>query len=443
MDIVQIKFLKRYGNFNPGDVGECEESAAKQLIEQGIAELYDEAAEKAAKAAEEERIRSIVSAAVAEVKREILAEENKTPAIVKRIVSHESDPEQTAGFKSLGDFALRAKSYQEGQRNDKGFIQWLNKASEIGLQEAIDSDGGFLIPEAFSQEILQRVYDSAGIASRCRDVPMQTKSIKIPYVKETSRADGSRQGGIRAYWSNELGQMTSSKPSFGQVRLEVEKLYVYVAASEEMMEDAAATGSVITQAAADELAFTLDNAILTGSGAGQPLGILNAPCTVVQAPEPGQLPNTILAENIIGMWSRLWGRSRPNAVWLVSQDIEPQLYTMSIAVGTGGVPVYMPANGLAGQPYATLLGRPVIPCEQCAALGNKGDIILADFSQYLLARHVTGVQSATSIHLKFDYDQTVFRFTLRADGQPWWPSALTPYSGGNTLSPFVVLDNRS
>lgn len=105
--------------------------------------------------------------------------------------------------------------------------------------------------------------------------------------------------------------------------------------------------------------------------------------------------------------------------------------------------IYLPANGLAGQPYGTLFGRPVIPCESCQTLGTKGDIILADLTEYLYARHVSGVQAATSIHLKFDYDQTVFRFTIRTDGEPWWPAPLTPAKGSNTLSPFVVLETRS
>ena len=138
------------------------------------------------------------------------------------------------------------------------------------------------------------------------------------------------------------------------------------------------------------------------------------------------------------------GPSRPNSVWLINQDIEPDLHTMSIAVGTGGIPVYMPANGLSQQPYGTLYGRPVLPIWQCQTLGTAGDIILADMSQYLLAEK-GGIQSASSIHVKFQYDETAFRFVMRLDGQPWWNSALTPFKGGatKTLSPFVVLESRT
>jgi len=113
-----------------------------------------------------------------------------------------------------------------------------------------------------------------------------------------------------------------------------------------------------------------------------------------------------------------------------------------VAVGTGGVPVYLPANGLSSSPYGTLFGRPVVPVEYAATLGTVGDVILADFSEYFLADK-GGVQSASSIHVQFLTDQSVFRFIYRVDGQPAWSAALTPANGTNTLSPFVAVATRS
>jgi HK97 family phage major capsid protein len=83
-----------------------------------------------------------------------------------------------------------------------------------------------------------------------------------------------------------------------------------------------------------------------------------------------------------------------------------------------------------------------MPIEQCSTLGDKGDIILADFSQYLLIDKGQ-MQNATSIHVKFVNDETAFRFVYRLDGQPMWNSALTPYKGSDTLSPFVTLAERA
>jgi len=102
--------------------------------------------------------------------------------------------------------------------------------------------------------------------------------------------------------------------------------------------------------------------------------------------------------------------------------------------------VYMPATTAA--PTQMLYGRPIIAIEQAKTVGTVGDINLVDLSQYLLIDK-GGIKSDMSIHVKFMYDESVFRFTYRVNGQPTWDSALTPANGtGSTLSPFVVLASR-
>ena len=105
------------------------------------------------------------------------------------------------------------------------------------------------------------------------------------------------------------------------------------------------------------------------------------------------------------------------------------------------VPVYQPMNGLAGAPYDTIYGRPAYAIEQCSTIGDLGDIFYVDLSQYLLIEK-GGIQSAVSAHVRFVNDEVVFRFSLRLDGQSLWNSALTPYKGSNTQSPFVTLEAR-
>jgi len=178
-----------------------------------------------------------------------------------------------------------------------------------------------------------------------------------------------------------------------------------------------------------------------GDGGGKPLGIMNSPCLVTVPAEVGQASKTIVYENVLKMWSRCWARSRQNAVWTINQDNEPQLYAMSQVIGTAGVPVYLPANGISGRPYGTLFGRDVIPLEYNDTLGTEGDIVLADYSQYVVADK-GGMQTASSMHVAFLTAEMVFRFIYRVDGEPIWHDALTPFKGSNTLSPFVTLATR-
>lgn len=313
-----------------------------------------------------------------------------------------------------------------------------------GANENIASDGGFLVQVDFANEMLRRMYEFGAILNRVRKIPISGTSngLKINGIDETSRVAGSRWGGVRSYWIGEADQYTATRPKFRQLQLDLKKLIGLCYVTDELLQDGAAMESWITQAFTEELTFKTEDAVINGTGAGMPLGLLSAPATVSVAKETGQLAATIELANVLKMWSRMWGPSRANAIWLINQDTEPQLNQMSLAIGTGGVPVYLPPGGLSETPFARLLGRPVIPVEYCATLGTVGDILLVNLDEYLMIDK-GGIQQASSVHLRFDYGEQVFRFTYRADGSPTWHSALTPHKGTNTLSPFVSLATRA
>ena len=314
----------------------------------------------------------------------------------------------------------------------------LTTRAASGLNESTPSDGGFLVQQDFVTELLKRTYETGILASKVKKIPISTNAngMKINAIDEDSRANGSRWGGVQTYWEGEADEITASKPKFKQMELSLKKLTGLCYATDELLQDAAALEAVIRQAFAEEFGFKIDDAILSGSGEGEPLGILNSGAIVTVAKEASQT-DTITVENLIKMWNRLWSRSRANAVWYINQELEPYLYTLKI----GDKPVYIPAGGLSEKPYGTLFGRPVVPIEQSSAAGEVGDIILADIGQYLLIDK-GGIKSASSIHVRFLYDENVFRFIYRVDGKPIWTKPLTPYKGSATVSPFVTLAKR-
>lgn len=317
------------------------------------------------------------------------------------------------------------------------------QAAVSGMSEGVPSDGGFLVQQDFSQELMRRVHTMGQIMSRVRNIPISASSngLKINAVDETSRATGSRWGGVRAYWLAEADQITKSKPTFRQMELDLKKLGAFGYMTDELLQDAAALEAVMMTAFSEEIVFMTEDAIVNGTGAGQPLGFMNGGALITIAKESGQLANTLVVENIVKMWARCDARSRAIAVWLIDQSIEVQLLTMGITFGTGGQAVYMPAGNIAGSPFASLMGRPLVPTEYNAALGTKGDIILADLSQYLTIDK-GAPQGASSIHIRFDFGETAFRVIWRVDGQPVVNNPLTPKSGGDTISPFVTLATR-
>lgn len=315
---------------------------------------------------------------------------------------------------------------------------------QTGMSEGTGADGGFLVATEESGDLLQKVHEVGKLANRCRRIQIGEgkNGLAIPYANETSRADGSRWGGIRAYRIEEAGTKTQSQVEFGRWKYDLEKLVVYTVATDELLQDATALGSYLNDVVPKEFAFKIDDEIINGTGAGgQMLGVLTCPALVTQAAEAGQAADTVVYENCLNMWSLMWSGARGNSFWAISQNIEPQLNAMAMAVGTGGAPVYLPAGGLSVTPYATLFGRPVIPLEQCQTLGDLGDILLLDLSQFLMIEK-GGIDSASSIHVHFATDETAFRWVMRNNGAPTWNDPLTPFNGGADQSPFVALAAR-
>lgn len=356
-----------------------------------------------------------------------------------------AEPKNEKLFKSLGEQlqAIITAGMNKGAPHDPRLV-W---AKASGANEAVPSEGGFLVQQDFSTELLGLMHEMGLVMSRVRKIPISSNSngIKLPSVNETSRATGSRFGGIRAYWAGEASSVTESKPAFRAIELSLEKLMAVGYATDELLQDAVALEAIYKQGMAEEITFVAENAIYNGTGAGQPLGFMNSGALVTVAAESGQAAATIVAANVLKMMARLPARSMRNAVWLINQDCLPQLWNLTIGSGTATHLMYAPP-GLTGDnanaPWGTLMGRPVLPVEYASTVGTVGDIALVDLSQYLMIDK-GGPQAADSMHVRFLYEEMTFRITYRCDGQPAWNTPMTPFKGSNTQSPFVVLATRA
>ena len=309
------------------------------------------------------------------------------------------------------------------------------------MSESIGGDGGFLVPEEFRAELLRLALESAVVRPLARVIPLASASARFPAILDTSHAS-TVFGGVSASWVAEAASLsTVTQPTFAQVLLQARKLTGYTIASNELLADSAISLEALIMALfADALAYFEDDAFIAGTGAGQPLGVLNAAALVTVAKETGQAATTIIYENLVKMYSRALPQSLGRGVWYAHPDTFPQLAQLALNVGTGGSAVWI--SNIAGGPPATIFGRPVIFTEKAETLGTAGDITFADFSFYLIGDR-QAMQMAASPHVNFTTDEMVWRFVQRVDGRPWLMSALTPRNGTNTLSAFVNLATRS
>ena len=359
------------------------------------------------------------------------------PAARAPIASAAPISRPAGGFSSFGDFlraAAKAASTGEPDRR-------LTRAA-TGLGEADPSAGGFTVPTEWTTPIIDSIYAAAVIAPLCdrREVD-DIGNVKLPAISEASRADGSRSGGAQAFWLNEGDLAPYNFPRFRQVEFAPKKLIALVPTTEELFRDVRALETYMSRVLANEISFKLDLALLKGTGAGTPLGVVGAPGTIQIAKANGQSAGSIVAENIASMWSRLAAPCRKRAVWLINEDAEAQLEQIGASGGTASATgMYFPAGAAGGNPYPLLKGRPVLVVEQASLLGTPGDIVLGDFSEYVLIERA--MKADLSLDVLFASNQAVFRFVYRCDGRPAWSTPITPYNGGVSRAAFVTLAQR-
>lgn len=333
------------------------------------------------------------------------------------------------GFESAGSWLMAVKTAGQTGERDKRLMNAVAK-------ESVGEDGGFLVPEEISSAILKKMGGDDSLMAR-------TTAIQVGGNNLTLNVDETQpwNGGIQAYWTAEGQTIGESKPVFKQASWRLQKLAALVKATDELLDDATALESYIMASAPNAIVHQVNKAILTGNGVGKPLGIINSPFTVQVAKESGQAADTVLAPNVVKMYTRMFPNSRANAAWYIHPAVEEQLRLLKD--GANNYIYLAPGSQMNQTPYATLLGRPVIPLMGgMPALGDYGDIMFADLSYYYMIRKAAGIKAATSIHLHFDKEITSFRFSLRLDGKCPFQAPVKTEFGDYNMSAFVALEAR-
>ena len=255
-------------------------------------------------------------------------------------------------------------------------------------------------------------------------------SLEYPYIDESSRATGSRWGGVQVFWVEEAGTVTAKKPKIGKGTIELQELMGLAYVTNRLLRDATALQSVLSSAFESEIGFKLDDSVMRGTGGGQMLGFLNSGVLVSVTRAADDV------DTILEMFSRMPSRLEAGSIWLHHKNWIKKLPKMKI----GDTPVWLPPGGLADRPRASILGSPSMSIEQCSAVGTPGDICLVNMGEYVyIEKENEGTQFDESIHVRFEYNEMAFRWVKRINGQPVARSSLTPYTGSDALSPFVTV----
>lgn len=348
----------------------------------------------------------------------------------------DSDPKR--GFRSHAEQLTAIMETARSGRVDPRLVP-LAAAGSDEQGGHTDPHGGFLLAPAFAPGVLSVPAEVDPTAGRVTSIPM-TNSRVVFNARVDKNHTTSVSGGLTVSRTPETKAATTSRMEFEQVELVAHDLVGAAFATSRILRESPTSFLALMQAAfGDEFAAKKLDERLNGSGVGEFDGIIGADCTVTVSKETGQQADTILFENVNNMVARCWRYG--SAIWLCNHDCLPQVTTLYMPIGTSGerVAIYQPGNEDA--PFGTLLGRPIFPTEFARKLGDKGDLVLANWSQYLEGNYGQ-MEEAQSIHVRFLEREQAFLFVEMNDAKPWWRSALTPKYSTSTLSPFVVLEAR-
>jgi len=381
----------------------------------------------------------------------------------------EEDPAK--GFRSSQEFVLGVMAHEDGPGDDERLKLLVQRDPEdkqaagrpaylvplaftprsvlaaAGSDEQGEYDdryGGFAVTTTRLPGVLSVGFEGDPTAGRTQPIPMASPTVEIMALVDKDHSS-SVSGGFTVARRAETVSGTTSRAQLEMVTMKASSLFGGAVATEEILADSPVSfAAIIATGFNTQFGAHILNEKLRGKGGAEMLGILTAVAasslgpTIAVAKESGQAAKTIEADNILKMAERGWGYG--NSVWHAHHNTRSQLARLAIKIGTSIIPLYQPATQ-PGFPDM-LWGRPVLYTEYCSTLGTVGDLILANWSQYLEGVFQP-LQSAESVHARFMNHERLFKFWLRNCGAPWWRSALTPAQGTDTLSPFVVLATRA
>lgn len=416
-----------------------------------------EQADKMFEDAQAYRRNAVKEQEILELAEDIGVLEQKAADAVEKTAADEKTGLEGSEFKEWGEY-LHAIWLKDTGKFDDPRLTWYKDDDSEGHQpsvkefigkgyspeqakqmvESVGASGGFLVPTQFDATLRAVQGEDGIVPPRATRIRMSRRQIDLPVLDQTVTGTSGVPpwfGGMQVYYAEEASEKTLTEATFRKVTLVAHKLICYTRASDELLDDSAISLSDFLAGPlgmAGAIGWRMDYAMLRGTGAGQPLGVIIAPATIVVARNQGGNINYIDLTNMLESFL-------PSArgVWVVTQTGMSNLLQI---VDPNGNYIWQP-NAREGVPQ-TIFGFPVIFTEKLPAVGTQGDILLADFRYYLY-----GDRQATTVETtQFDmwrYDQTSWRAVDRHDGQPWLSLPLTYQDQATQVSPFVILGGKS
>lgn len=346
-----------------------------------------------------------------------------SPAIRKSGYITQDGGTADANVKSFGDWLLAVK------RGDHKRLSGVYNSVK-DLSEDQGGAGGYLVPTEYSSQLLQVAQNASPILSLVNRVPVGSDAGEYPcldqYAAPTAGVGNTAfAAGLTAAATSEGAALTETQPTFEMIKWRLSKVGGFTQVTNELMSDSpTAVESLLRTLFGIAISARTEHYILRGTGVGQPLGILNAPCLVSVTPDNNAIFAFTDAAEMVSRFKNITGKAR----WIQHPGIIPDYALTTNGWVHGDSPVGIESFG-----YGAPINSEHLPQDD-----NAGCVILADLGAYLLFEK-GGLSVGYSEHFAFTSELGTWRFSQRLDGQPWMKAAITlaDPQGSYTVSPFV------
>jgi len=272
------------------------------------------------------------------------------------------------------------------------------------LSTNLSSAGGFLVPEPLANRLIDLARNrSFVVAAGAGTVPMTSSTLDIAKLLSDPTVA----------WTAENALIGESDVTFGRASFRANKLACVVRMSSELLEDAANVQTAVENALASAIALELDRTAIVGTGAGQPLGVVNASGV-----------NAVSGVGTLGDFD----------------DFIDAVFACKTYNYNPSAALYSPATGKKLAKLVTGLASDLtklVPPKDFADL-NKfvtnqvGDTvaIVGQWDQYLIGlRSQIRIEVSREADTAFMRDQVLIKAVWRGDGMPLNPRAFAVLSG--------------
>lgn len=256
----------------------------------------------------------------------------------------------------------------KGYARSMGFV---GKALPMLSTDALRSA---LIPEEYIANLLMLPAEPAHVMDRATVVPTQTGTLTWPVGVQT---DANEYAGVTVGWISEGAQKPDSEAEFEQLQISAHELAAYTELSFRLLNRSAIQMEpLLARLFRGAVMDALDTAFLTGSGTGQPLGIVNTTGIRTVARTTA---GTVVWQDYVNLEFQLRSYHRAGAEYAVQDAV---LRVNKLATDTDGRQLF--TRSVADGMYDRLNGYRYWGTHRLPAIGTTGDVVFAQWREYII-----------------------------------------------------------